>query len=99
MTTAQAVGSVLGEPTGEAAKAGPIAILVILLLCFACYFIFRSMSKHLRRVREEYPYGAAHEPAPPVPGRRQVPEGSPTSEVSRPAQSPDDERSPRPLTG
>ena len=40
----------LAAPTGEGAKAGPIALLVILLLCIACYFLFRSMTKHLRKV-------------------------------------------------
>ena len=42
-------------PTGEAAKAGPWWLAVVLLLCIACYFLFRSMSKHLRKVREEFP--------------------------------------------
>ena len=41
--------------TGEAAKAGPIAFAVILVLCVACYFLFKSMSKHLKRVRENFP--------------------------------------------
>ncbi len=41
--------------SGEAAKAGPIGLVVILVLCIACYFLFKSMSKHLRRVREEFP--------------------------------------------
>ena len=40
---------------GEAKKAGPIALLVILLLAVACYFLFRSMTRHLRKVREEFP--------------------------------------------
>ena len=40
---------------GESKKAGPIALLVILLLAIACFFLFRSMSKHLRRVREGFP--------------------------------------------
>ena len=37
------------------AKSGPIGLAVILLLCVACYFLFKSMSKHLRKVREEFP--------------------------------------------
>ena len=41
--------------TGEAAKAGPIGLAVIILLCIVCYFLFKSMSKHLRRVRENFP--------------------------------------------
>ena len=40
---------------GEAKKAGPIALVVILLLAVACYFLFRSMTRHLRKVREEFP--------------------------------------------
>lgn len=40
---------------GESKKAGPIGLVVILLLCFACYFLFRSMSRHLKRVREQFP--------------------------------------------
>jgi hypothetical protein len=48
--------------SGEAAKSGPIGLAVILILCIVCYFLFKSMSKHLRKVREEYPAGpAAHD--------------------------------------
>ncbi len=50
---------------GESKKAGPIALLVILLLAIACFFLFRSMSKHLRRVREGFPTDDAPGPAPP----------------------------------
>lgn len=58
----------LAAPTGEAAKAGPIALLVILLLCTACYFLFRSMTKHLKKVRDEFP---GQPPVPPdEPSRR-----------------------------
>jgi hypothetical protein len=52
----------LAAPTGEGAKAGPIALLVILLLCTACYFLFRSMTKHLRKVREDFPSELPQEP-------------------------------------
>jgi hypothetical protein len=45
----------LAAKSGEAAKAGPIGLVVIILLCIACYFLFKSMSKHLRRVREQFP--------------------------------------------
>jgi hypothetical protein len=45
----------LAHKTGEAAKAGPIGLAVIILLCVACYFLFKSMSKHLRNVRERFP--------------------------------------------
>ena len=40
---------------GEAAKSGPIGLAVILILCIVCYFLFKSMSKHLKTVREQYP--------------------------------------------
>lgn len=42
-------------PTGEAAKSGPWGLAIILLLVVACFFLFRSMSRHLRKVREEFP--------------------------------------------
>jgi hypothetical protein len=52
---------------GESKKAGPIGLVVILLLVIACYFLFRSMSRHLRKVRQEFPDGdgppAADRPA------------------------------------
>jgi hypothetical protein len=38
---------------GENQKSGPIGFAVILVLCIACYFLFKSMSKHLRKVREQ----------------------------------------------
>ena len=41
--------------SGEAAKSGPIGLAVILILCIVCYFLFKSMSKHMRKVREEFP--------------------------------------------
>ena len=48
--------------TGEAAKSGPIGLAVILLLCIACYFLFKSMSRHLRKVREDFPADAGGDP-------------------------------------
>ena len=67
--------------SGEAAKSGPIGLAVILILCIVCYFLFKSMSKHLRKVREEYPdeqssvedpdaSTAAARPADPPSGQR-----------------------------
>lgn len=53
-------------PTGEAAKAGPWWLAVVLLLCIACYFLFRSMSKHLRKVRDEFPVDPPAGPAAPA---------------------------------
>ena len=40
---------------GEGVKSGPIGLAVILVLCVAAYFLFKSMSKHLKRVREDFP--------------------------------------------
>lgn len=57
-----------GDPLakgGEAVKAGPVGLVVIVLLCVASYFLFRSMSKHLRTVREKFPSDA-----PPGPTTR-----------------------------
>lgn len=52
---ASAVIQQLAAPSGEAAKAGPWGFAIILLLCVACYFLFKSMSRHLRKVRDEFP--------------------------------------------
>jgi hypothetical protein len=60
--------------SGEAVKSGPIGLAIILILCIACYFLFKSMSKHLKTVREDFPKGESDEPpaqpadaaAPPV---------------------------------
>lgn len=51
--------------SGEAVKAGPIGLAVILILCIACYFLFKSMSKHMRRVREDFPVDAPGESTTP----------------------------------
>ncbi len=40
---------------GENTKSGPIGLVVIIVLCVACYFLFKSMSKHLKKVREHPP--------------------------------------------
>jgi hypothetical protein len=45
--------------SGEAVKSGPMGLAVILILCIVCYFLFKSMSKHLRNVRERYPIDPA----------------------------------------
>ncbi|MCU1657051.1 MAG: hypothetical protein JWO57_1707 [Pseudonocardiales bacterium] len=65
MITAQLIaGAVLAS--GESKKSGPIGLAVILVLCVACYFLFKSMSKHLRRVREDFPAGDAGATIPPA---------------------------------
>jgi hypothetical protein len=82
----------LAAPTGEAAKAGPIALLVILLLCTACYFLFRSMTKHLRKVRDEFPGEPPPEPTaePPRPPSGNGPPNGPVNGHARrgPGQAP-----------
>lgn len=56
--TATTVLAVALLADGENKKSGPIGLAVILVLCVACYFLFKSMSKHLRKVREEFPTDA-----------------------------------------
>jgi hypothetical protein len=41
--------------SGESKKSGPIGLAVIIVLCVVCYFLFKSMSKHMKKVREEFP--------------------------------------------
>jgi hypothetical protein len=53
---------------GESDKSGPIGLAVILVLCILCYLLFKSMSKHLRKVREEFP-ADGQSPAGPEVGR------------------------------
>jgi hypothetical protein len=50
--------------SGEAAKSGPIGLAVILILCIVCYFLFKSMSKHMRKVREDFPDQTTFEKRP-----------------------------------
>ena len=52
--------------SNESKKSGPIGLAVILLLCIACYFLFKSMSRHMRKVREGFP-GTEKEPADDAP--------------------------------
>lgn len=66
----EAVTTLAASCTGECQKSGPIGLGVILVLCIACYFLFKSMSRHLRKVRDEFPdgrTGAEAEPAKPPP--------------------------------
>ena len=56
---------VLLADSGEAKKAGPLALAVVLVLFIACYFLFRSMSRHLRKVRTEFPVRASSGEPPP----------------------------------
>jgi hypothetical protein len=74
---------VLAAKSGEAVKSGPWGLAIILLLCVACYFLFKSMSKHLRRVREQFPREQpprrpAQQPMPPREPRPPAPPADPT---------------------
>jgi hypothetical protein len=66
--------------SGEAAKAGPIGLAVIVLLCIACYFLFKSMSKHLRRVRDNYPDGFPPQPPTEAPDQQAGDQHAPDDE-------------------
>lgn len=79
----------------DSGKAGPLGLLVLALLGIASYFLFRSMSRHLRRVRDDYPgTGSAEraesgpspdDPDPPEAGAAQAStETSPTASPPSP---------------
>ena len=58
-----ALAVVLADDKG---KGSPIGLFVVLLLCVAVYFLYRSMSKHLRRVPPSFdPPAAPEDPQPP----------------------------------
>lgn len=38
----------------DSGKAGPLGLLVVVLLGIACYFLFKSMSGHLRKVQNGF---------------------------------------------
>jgi hypothetical protein len=38
--------------TGECLKSGPWGLAIVLLLGVACYFLFKSMSKRIKRVKD-----------------------------------------------
>ena len=81
--------------TGECQKSGPIGFAVILVLCVLCYFLFKSMSKHLRKVREEFP-GTPGAPTPGIgipAGSDPAPTNPPPADASAAAAAPD---APRP---
>jgi hypothetical protein len=61
-----AVSDDTGDEGGENQKAGPLGLAIVLLLCVACYFLFRSMSRRLRNVRENFPADPPSSPPPPI---------------------------------
>jgi hypothetical protein len=70
--------------SGEAAKSGPIGLAVILILCIGCYFLFKSMSKHMRKVREEFPGKQASDDA----SSADVPASDEVHQAGQPAETP-----------
>jgi hypothetical protein len=90
LAAAQKVHTVPKVPKGgEGVKSGPIGLAVILVLCIAAYFLFKSMSKHLKKVREEFP---TDEPA--APADVATPEGPPAQAQAPPAEVPPKSDSP-----
>jgi hypothetical protein len=67
---------ILLADSGEAKKAGPLALAVVLVLFIACYFLFRSMSRHLRKVRTEFPVGASGAESPAGSAPKQPADGA-----------------------
>jgi hypothetical protein len=53
-------GRVLAAGGGDDLGAGFIAFIVVLVLCVACFFLFRSMTRHLRNVPTTF------DPPPPT---------------------------------
>lgn len=83
------VVGMLAAKGGEAAKSGPIGLAVILVLCVAVYFLFKSMSKHLRRVREEFPAEDSDQPVTAA-GSASEAAGNSESDATAPAAPPRD---------
>jgi hypothetical protein len=57
-------------------KAAPLGLFVLILLGVACYFLFKSMSRHLRHVRDEFPAAGFFPHEGPLPD-----EGAPPDEI------------------
>jgi hypothetical protein len=90
VTVIQAGLSAAGD---DQQKAAPLGLFVLLLLGVACYFLFKSMSRHLKRVRDEFPLGSNVQTTPttrPMTPPRSVPTAPAADDVSRAAnQGPD----------
>ena len=76
---------------GEDQKSGPIGLAVILVLCVVSYLLFKSMSRHMRKVREEFPTGdGTAQPAPATPAPATPAPGTPVP-VDEPGPAPAEE--------
>ncbi len=70
--------------TGECQKSGPLGLVIIIVLCVGCYFLFKSMSKQLKRVREDFPADPSAGPGP----RPGPPSAGPTASIGASAGAP-----------
>lgn len=75
------IAAVTGHPgvallaDSDTGKGSPIGLFVVLVLVIAVYFLYRSMSRHIRKLPETFDRSAAEAPAakpeevnPPGPG-------------------------------
>lgn len=63
MTASLPAAAVLAE--SDTGKGSPIGLFVVLLLIIAVYFLYRSMSGHLRRLPDKFPGYDGRTGAPP----------------------------------
>lgn len=74
-------------------KASPIGLFLVLILCIAVYFLYRSMSRHLRKVPSSFdPLPDSTDPEHPE-AAAPIEDGESSSE---PSASPDEPGSARP---
>lgn len=55
---------VLAAGTDDKDRASPIGLFVVLALCVAVYFLWKSMNRHLKKLPESF------DAAAPIPGQR-----------------------------
>jgi hypothetical protein len=58
------VNAALSAAGDDQQKAAPLGLFVLLLMGVGCYFLFKSMSRHLKRVREDFPVRSSAVPTP-----------------------------------
>jgi len=79
--TASLPTAVLAE--SDSGKGSPIGLFVVLLLIIAVYFLYRSMSGHLRRLPDKFP-GYDRGDAPPTGAAPPTGEGKPGDRPNHP---------------
>jgi hypothetical protein len=42
------------QDTRAAYPSGPLGLIIVLALCLVCFFLFRSMNRHLKRVPRRF---------------------------------------------